>query len=153
MTVLDLMTTPEELAKAKQYFDTDQQKYDTYKPLVTASDVPAIHVNDDYMRTYRPLLEPYYYDSKKYNSYLEQLGIDYPNPPDQGHSPSGGRGWRSGSQSGHRWLIFPAGRGQPRPAFLHSGDFPCSALSCVTGQPCFVLCFIRAISLPPRRRR
>jgi aminobenzoyl-glutamate utilization protein B len=84
LTVLDLMTTPEELTKAKQYFDTDQQKYDHYKPFVTATDVPAIHVNDDYMRTYRPLMEPYYYDSKKYNSYLEQLGVPYPNPPTTG---------------------------------------------------------------------
>jgi hypothetical protein len=33
------------------------------------------------MRTYRPLMEPYYYDSKKYPSYLDQLGIKYPNPP------------------------------------------------------------------------
>ena len=81
MTVLDLMTTPEELTKAKAYFDTDQKKYDTYKPLVSATDVPAIHVNDDYMRTYRPLMEPYYFDSKKYDTYLDQLGIKYPNPP------------------------------------------------------------------------
>jgi aminobenzoyl-glutamate utilization protein B len=81
MTVLDLMTTPEELTKAKAYFDTDQQKYDHYKPFVSATDVPAIHVNDDYMRTYRPLMEPYYYDSKKYDTYLDQLGIKFPNPP------------------------------------------------------------------------
>jgi hypothetical protein len=33
------------------------------------------------MRTYRPLMEPYYYDSKKYGSYLDQLGIKFPNPP------------------------------------------------------------------------
>jgi len=84
LTVLDLMTTPEELTKAKAYFDTDQQKYDHYKPFVTATDVPAIHVNDDYMRTYRPLMEPYYYDSKKYPSYLDQLGIKFPNPPTNG---------------------------------------------------------------------
>jgi aminobenzoyl-glutamate utilization protein B len=84
LTVLDLMTTPEELTKAKTYFDTDQQKYDHYKPFVTATDVPAIHVNDDYMRTYRPLMEPYYYDSKKYPSYLDQLGIKFPNPPTNG---------------------------------------------------------------------
>jgi aminobenzoyl-glutamate utilization protein B len=84
MTVLDLMTSPEELAKAKTFFNEDQQKYDHYKPFVTATDVPAIHVNDDYMRTYRPLMEPYYYDSKKYPSYLDQLGIKYPNPPTNG---------------------------------------------------------------------
>ena len=101
MTVLDLLTTPEEITKAKQYFDTDQQKYDTYKPLVTATDVPAIHVNDDYMRTYRPLMEPYYYDSKKYGSYLEQLGIDYPNPPTKGiRRPAGAAGSGTGSGTG-----------------------------------------------------
>ena len=84
LTVLDLMTTPEELTKAKAYFDGEQQQYDHYKPFVSATDVPAIHVNDDYMRTYRPLMEPYYYDSKKYPSYLDQLGIKYPNPPTNG---------------------------------------------------------------------
>ena len=81
MTVLDLMTSPEELARAKTYFNVDQQKFDHYAPLISATDVPAIHVNDDYMRTYRPLMEPYYYDSRKYPSYLDQLGITYPNPP------------------------------------------------------------------------
>ena len=81
LTVLDLMMTPEELTKAKAYFDTDQQKYDHYKPFLSATDLPAIHLNDDYMRTYRPLMEPYYYDSKKYDTYLDQLGIKYPNPP------------------------------------------------------------------------
>ena len=39
MTVLDLMTSPDELTKAKAFFDTDQQKYDHYKPLLTATDV------------------------------------------------------------------------------------------------------------------
>jgi aminobenzoyl-glutamate utilization protein B len=80
-TVLDLMTSPEDLAKAKKYFDEDQQKFDHYAPLISATDVPAIHVNDDYMKTYRPLMEPYYYDAKKYPSYLDQLGIKYPNAP------------------------------------------------------------------------
>jgi aminobenzoyl-glutamate utilization protein B len=36
------------------------------------------------MRTYRPLMEPYYFDSKKYDTYLDQLGIKYPNPPASG---------------------------------------------------------------------
>jgi len=80
-TVLDLVTTPDKLTEAKKYFDQDQQKFDHYAPLLTASDVPAIHVNDDYMRTYRPLMEPYYYDAKKYPTYLDQLGIHYPNTP------------------------------------------------------------------------
>jgi aminobenzoyl-glutamate utilization protein B len=81
LTVLDLMTTPDEITQAKKYFSEDQQKYDHYKPFLTASDVPAIHINDDYMRTYRPLMEPYYYNAAKYDSYLDQLGIKFPNPP------------------------------------------------------------------------
>jgi aminobenzoyl-glutamate utilization protein B len=100
MTVLDLMTSPEELAKAKQYFDVDQQKFDHYAPLVSATDVPAIHVNDDYMRTYRPLMEPYYYDSKKYPSYLDQLGIQYPNPPTGGIRKPAAKGGSTSSASG-----------------------------------------------------
>ena len=99
-TVLDLMTSPEELAKAKTYFDVDQQKFDHYAPLVTAADVPAIHVNDDYMRTYRPLMEPYYYDSKKYPSYLDQLGIKYPNPPTGGIRKPALKSGGTGSSSG-----------------------------------------------------
>ena len=30
------------------------------------------------MERYRPEMRKYYYDSKKYKSYLEQLGIVYP---------------------------------------------------------------------------
>ena len=29
-------------------------------------------------------MEPYYYDSGKYDTYLDQLGIKYPNPPTGG---------------------------------------------------------------------
>ena len=84
MTVLDMMTTPQLIVDAKHYFDTDQQKYDHYDPMLTATDVPAIHLNDDLMAKLRPQMEPYYYDSNKYGSYLDQLGIQYPNPPVNG---------------------------------------------------------------------
>jgi aminobenzoyl-glutamate utilization protein B len=30
------------------------------------------------MAKYRPEMRKYYYDSKKYDSYLKQLGIEYP---------------------------------------------------------------------------
>jgi aminobenzoyl-glutamate utilization protein B len=30
------------------------------------------------MEKYRPLQRPFYYDSSKYKTYLEQLGIEYP---------------------------------------------------------------------------
>jgi aminobenzoyl-glutamate utilization protein B len=84
LTVLDLMTSPELLAAAKSYFNTDQQKYDHYDPMLTATDAPAIHLNDDLMAKMRPQMEPYYYDSSKYPTYLDQLGIHYPDPPTAG---------------------------------------------------------------------
>jgi aminobenzoyl-glutamate utilization protein B len=96
MTVLDLMTTPELLAQAKQYFDTEQQKYDHYDPMLTATDVPSIHLNDITMQQMREKMEPFYYNPSKYPTYLDQLGISYPydaatskvKPPAQSSQPS-----------------------------------------------------------------
>lgn len=78
MTVLDMMTTPALLAKAKDFQQTVQFKEDTYKPVLTAEDKPAIWLNTDVMTRLRPQLEKFYYDSSKYPTYLDQLGIAYP---------------------------------------------------------------------------
>ena len=48
---------------------------------VVAADKPGIHLNTEIMAQMRPKMEPFYYDPKKHKSYLEQLGITYPNPP------------------------------------------------------------------------
>ena len=81
MTVLDLMTTPALVTQAKEFFTNVQTKDQKYVSMLSEGDEPAIHRNDEVMEKYRPLMEPYYYDARKYPSYLEQLGIDYPNPP------------------------------------------------------------------------
>ena len=78
MTVLDLMTTPKLVADAKTYFKDVQLKTDTYDPIITADDKPAIWLNEKNMRDYRPAMEKFYYDSTKYPTYLDQLGIKYP---------------------------------------------------------------------------
>lgn len=77
MTVLDLMTTPKLIADAKTYFNDVQLKTDTYDPVLTKGDSPAIALNTDIMARMRPQMEKFYYDSAKYPTYLEQLGIDY----------------------------------------------------------------------------
>jgi aminobenzoyl-glutamate utilization protein B len=82
MTVLDLMTTPALLVAAKDYFNNVQLKDVKYDPVLAPQDKPAIHLNKDLMDKLRPAMSKYYYDAKKYPSYLEQLGIDYPNPPE-----------------------------------------------------------------------
>ena len=78
MTVLDLLTTPKLIADAKAYFKDVQLKTDTYAPILTDEDVPAIWLNERNMALYRPLMEKYYYDPSKYDTYLDQLGVKYP---------------------------------------------------------------------------
>ena len=45
---------------------------------VGPDDTPAIEKNAEIMAQFRPLLEEFYFDSARYDTYLEQLGIDYP---------------------------------------------------------------------------
>jgi aminobenzoyl-glutamate utilization protein B len=78
LTVLDLMTTPKLIDDAKDYFQNVQLKSQKYDPVLTAEDKPAIWLNTDLMAKMRPKMEPFYYNPKKYSSYLEQLGIAYP---------------------------------------------------------------------------
>jgi aminobenzoyl-glutamate utilization protein B len=78
MTVLDLMTTPKLLADAKDYYQNVQLKTQTYDPVIVASDTPAIHRNETVMAQMRPFMEKFYYDPAKYPTYLDQLGVKYP---------------------------------------------------------------------------
>ena len=78
MTILDFLMKPQLVEDAKQYFKEEQGMDMEYKPMITKEDKPAIYLNTEIMEEFRPKLEKYYYDEKKYNSYLEQLGIEYP---------------------------------------------------------------------------
>jgi aminobenzoyl-glutamate utilization protein B len=78
MTLLDLLLKPELVAQAWDYFKTEQASKFKYVPMVSAEDSPATYLNKEIMDTYKPLLTPFYYNEKKYDSYLEQLGISYP---------------------------------------------------------------------------
>ncbi len=78
MTLIDLLTKPELIASAKDYFENVQQAKKQYKPMITKEDKPAIYLNTEIMKEFRPQLEKFYYDETKYGSYLEQLGIKYP---------------------------------------------------------------------------
>jgi aminobenzoyl-glutamate utilization protein B len=78
LTVLDIMTTPKLVADAKDYFQNVQLKDQKYDPVLTKDDKPAIWLNADIMAKMRPKMEPLYYNPKKYKTYLDQLGIQYP---------------------------------------------------------------------------
>ncbi len=78
MTVLDIVTRPDIVATAKDYFTNVQTKNNKYTPLLRAEDTPAIWLNEKIMAKYRPEMKKLYYDPAKYKTYLEQLGIRYP---------------------------------------------------------------------------
>jgi aminobenzoyl-glutamate utilization protein B len=78
MTMIDLLTKPELVKIAWQYFNEVQTKEMKYEPLIRAQDKPAIALNKDRMARYREQMRKYYYDPAKYATYLEQLGIKYP---------------------------------------------------------------------------
>src|SRR5215204_4302950 len=78
MTVLDLMTRPELVQQAWDYFRNVQTKDRKYIPFITKDTPPAIHLNANILGKYREEMKKYYYDPTKYGTYLEQLGIQYP---------------------------------------------------------------------------
>jgi aminobenzoyl-glutamate utilization protein B len=78
MTMLDILLTPQVVADAWDYFRTVQTKTTKYRPFFAPTDRPPIWLNAAIMEKYRPEMRKYYYDPKKYDTYLEQLGITYP---------------------------------------------------------------------------
>ena len=78
MTLLDLMTKPELLAAAWDYFNNVQTKTQKYVPFIRPTDQPHVELNTAIMDKFAPQLEKFYYDSAKYPTYLDQLGIKYP---------------------------------------------------------------------------
>src|SRR4029077_12060531 len=78
LTVIDLVTHPELVQQAWDYFRNVQTKTTKYIPLMRPEDKPAIWLNTETMAKYRPEMRKYYYDPTRYKSYLDQLGIKYP---------------------------------------------------------------------------
>ena len=78
MTIIDFLTKPQLLKDAWTYFNDVQSKEDKYEPMITAEDAPPFYLNTDKQGQFRKQLEEFYYDETKYDSYLEQLGVEYP---------------------------------------------------------------------------
>ena len=78
MMMLDLLLTPKLIADAWDYYRGVQTKDLKYQPLIRPEDRPAIELNQGIQARYREQMRPFYFDAKKYQSYLEQLGITYP---------------------------------------------------------------------------
>jgi aminobenzoyl-glutamate utilization protein B len=78
MTILDMVTRPELVQGAWDYFRNVQTKDQKYIPFIGPNDKPAITMNASTLEKFRPEMKKYYYDSTKYKTYLEQLAIKYP---------------------------------------------------------------------------
>ena len=78
MTILDLLTKPEIVKNAWDYFNNVQTKDVKYIPFIKSDTPPAIQMNAETLAKYREQMRKYYYDPTKYRTYLEQLGIAYP---------------------------------------------------------------------------
>ena len=78
MTILDLLTRPELVQQAWDYFRNVQTKDQKYEPFIGPNDQPAVWMNANILEKYRGDMKKYYYDPTKYKTYLEQLGIKYP---------------------------------------------------------------------------
>ena len=77
-TMLDLIQDRSLVEAAWAYFRDEQTTNETYMPFITDDDPPAIEKNAGVMAEFRRQLEPLYYDPSRFDSYLEQLGVDYP---------------------------------------------------------------------------
>jgi aminobenzoyl-glutamate utilization protein B len=78
MTILDILLHPELVKQAWDYYNNVQTKDVKYKSFLRPEDQPAIWLNQKIMEQYRSKMKAFYYDPSKYDTYLEQLGIQYP---------------------------------------------------------------------------
>ncbi len=78
MTVIDLLTDPARVEEAWAYFREVTTKDYQWRSLIPEGTPPPVHMNADKMARYRPQLEALRYDPTRFETYLEQLGIEYP---------------------------------------------------------------------------
>jgi aminobenzoyl-glutamate utilization protein B len=75
---VDLLTNPSLVQQGWEYFRNVPTKDTKYQPLITAQDKPAIWLNKKTMEEYRERMRKFYYNPTVHGTYLEQLGISYP---------------------------------------------------------------------------
>jgi aminobenzoyl-glutamate utilization protein B len=78
MTAIDVVSDANLVAEAWQYFRDVTIKDQQWISLIPEGVEPPIFLNEERMARFRPLIEPFIYDETKYDTYLEQLGVEYP---------------------------------------------------------------------------
>ena len=78
LTLLDLFLDGQTVPAAWDYFNDVQTAEQEYIPFIAPTDKPAIFLNEGIMAQWREQMRPFYYDASRFDTYLEQLGIEYP---------------------------------------------------------------------------
>ena len=79
MTMLDMLTRPELVQQAWDYFRNVQTKDQKYTPFIGPNgQAGGVDERKIMEQVSRPEMKKFYYDPAKYKTYLEQLGIKYP---------------------------------------------------------------------------
>ena len=66
------------MPSGQNYSQNVQLKNNRYQPLLPDWAEPQLHLNREIMARFRPEMRQFYYDASKYDTYLEQLGVKYP---------------------------------------------------------------------------
>jgi aminobenzoyl-glutamate utilization protein B len=77
-TMLDLLQNEELVVDAHTYFREEQLKDTRCEPFIGPEDPPAVEKNRETMAEFKDRLGSFYYDASRLDTYLEQLGVDYP---------------------------------------------------------------------------
>ncbi|GAB4522762.1 MAG: M20 family metallopeptidase [Parvularculaceae bacterium] len=76
-TMIDLLTDESLREAARDYFK-EQTEEVQYEAFISADDAPAIEKNAEIMAEFRDRIRALHYDADRYDTYLEQLGVEYP---------------------------------------------------------------------------
>lgn len=90
MTAIEIAADPDLVAEAWRYFREVQTSEYQWTSLIPEGTEPPTHLNRERMAGFRSQIEPFIYDPSRFDTYLEQLGIEYPpaRGTDEGRQPS-----------------------------------------------------------------
>lgn len=77
-TAVDLLVDEQLRQEAKRWFEEVQTKDYTWESLIPLDTPPPVHLNRERMAGFREQLRALRYDPTRYDTYLEQLGVEYP---------------------------------------------------------------------------
>ena len=92
MTAIDLIANPDKVEEAWTYHREVVTKDQQWESLIPLDTPPPTHLNAEKMARYRPLLDELRYDPERFDTYLEQLGIEYPTVRKPDPDPDAGEG-------------------------------------------------------------